>query len=67
MKVYGLSGCIDPHFLTLAIAAEWSAPRPYHFTPGERAPGTYCMGGWVGPRDGLDDIKKRKFLTLQRP
>jgi hypothetical protein len=21
-------------------------------------------GGWVGPRVGLDDVKKRKFLTI---
>ena len=25
--------------------------RPFY--PGER-PGTYCIGGWVGSRDGLD-------------
>jgi hypothetical protein len=22
------------------------------------------IGGWVGPRTGLDDMEKRKFLTL---
>jgi hypothetical protein len=22
------------------------------------------MGGWVGRRDGLDNVEKRKFLTL---
>jgi hypothetical protein len=22
------------------------------------------MGSWVGPRAGLDDVEKRKFLTL---
>jgi hypothetical protein len=32
--------------------------------PGERAPGNHWIGGWVGPRAGLDDVKKRKFLTL---
>jgi hypothetical protein len=32
--------------------------------PGERAPGTHWTGGWVDPRTGLDDVKKRKFLTL---
>jgi hypothetical protein len=26
--------------------------------------GTYWIGGWVDPRAGLDDVKKRKFLTL---
>jgi hypothetical protein len=24
---------------------------PAAFYPGERAPGTHCIGGWVGPRD----------------
>jgi hypothetical protein len=31
----------------------WSTPRPSRFTPRER-PGTYCIGGWAGPRAGLD-------------
>jgi hypothetical protein len=29
--------------------------------------GTHGIGGWVGPRAGvdrLDDVEKRKFLTL---
>jgi hypothetical protein len=34
-------------------------------TPGERAPATHWIGGWVGPRAGLGDVEKRKFLTLQ--
>jgi hypothetical protein len=52
-------------FLTLALAGgEWAASRPGHFTPGEKAPGTQWIGGWVDPRAGLDDLKKRKFLTL---
>jgi hypothetical protein len=29
--------------------------------PGERAPGTHWIGGWVGPRTGLDAVKKRKI------
>jgi hypothetical protein len=43
---------------------EWSASRPGRFTHRERAPGTHWIGGWVDPRAGLDDTKKRKFLTL---
>jgi hypothetical protein len=39
---------------------EWSASRPGRFTPGETAPGTHCIGGWVGPSAGLDVIEKRK-------
>jgi hypothetical protein len=37
---------------------------PGRFTPGERAPGTHCVGGWVDTRAGLDDVEQRKFLTL---
>jgi hypothetical protein len=31
---------------------------------GKEPPGTHWIGGWVGPRAGLDDMEKRKFLTL---
>jgi hypothetical protein len=32
--------------------------------PGERAHRTYCIGGRVDPRAGLEDVEKIKFLTL---
>jgi hypothetical protein len=52
-------------FLTSALAGcEWSAPRPDRFTPGKEAPDIHWIGGWVDPRDGLDDVEKRNFLTL---
>jgi hypothetical protein len=52
-------------FLTSALAGgEWSASRSGHFTFGERAPGTHWIGGWMDPRPGLDNVEKRKFLTL---
>jgi hypothetical protein len=52
-------------FLNSALArSEWSASRPCRFTPTEKAPYTNWIGGWVGPRAGLDDVEKRKFLTL---
>jgi hypothetical protein len=31
---------------------------------GKKSPGTHWIGGWVDPRAGLDDVEKRKFLTL---
>jgi hypothetical protein len=31
---------------------EWLAWGPGRFTPGERAPGTHYMWGWVGSRAG---------------
>jgi hypothetical protein len=51
--------------LTLAlVGGEWSTSRPGRFTPGERAPGTHRIGGWVDLRAGLNDLEKRKFFTL---
>jgi hypothetical protein len=53
-------------FLTSAlVGGEWSASRPCRFTPGERAPGTHWIGGWVGLRSGLDAVEKRKFLPYR--
>jgi hypothetical protein len=62
MKAYA-SECIDPHFLDLG-GGEWSTSRPGCFTPGEGAPSTHWIGGWVDLRADLDDLEKRKFLTL---
>jgi len=46
--------------LTSALnGGEWSASRPGCFTARERAAGTHQRGGWVGPRAGLDTVKKR--------
>jgi hypothetical protein len=39
---------------------------PAALPPGERAPGTHWVEGWVDPRASLDDLEKRKFLTLPR-
>jgi hypothetical protein len=59
MKAYG-GVYVQTHvFLTSALVrGEWSASRPDRFTPGERAPGTHWIGGWVDPRAGLDDMQK---------
>jgi hypothetical protein len=47
-------------FLTSAlVGGEGSASRPGRFTPGEGAPGTHWIGGWVEPRNSLDDVEKR--------
>jgi hypothetical protein len=52
-------------FLTSAlVVGEWSASHLGHFTPGEKGSGTNWIGGWVDPRAGLDNVEKRKFLTL---
>jgi hypothetical protein len=32
--------------------------------PRVKAPGIHWIGGWVDIRVGLDDVEKRKFLTV---
>jgi hypothetical protein len=60
MKAYGGVDVYIHICLTSALAGgEWSASRP-----GERAPDTHWIGVWVDPRADLDDVEKRKFLTL---
>jgi hypothetical protein len=53
---------VDVHihiFLTSAlVGGEWSTSRPGRFTPGERAPCTHWIGGWVDLRASLDDLRR---------
>jgi hypothetical protein len=60
MKAYGGMDVQIHIFLTSALAGvEWLASHPGRFTPG-----THWIGIWVVPRAGVDDVEKRKFLTL---
>jgi hypothetical protein len=55
----------DLLLLTSALlGGEWSTSRLGRFTPGECAPGTHWIGGWVDLRAGLHDVEKKKLLTL---
>jgi hypothetical protein len=45
---------------------EWSASCPSNFTPRERAATTHWVGGWVGPRAGLDALKWILSYPCQR-
>jgi hypothetical protein len=55
------------HSLTSALdGGEWSASRSCRFTPRERDSGTYWIGGWMGPRAGLDAVVKRKIPRPSR-
>ena len=42
---------------------EWSTSHPSCFLTGKDS-SAHWKGGWVGPRACLDNIKKRKILTL---
>jgi hypothetical protein len=65
MNAYGGEVVQIHNFLTSAlVGGEWSASLPGRFNPGKGPPRTHCIGGWMDPRAGLDDMKKWKFLTL---
>jgi hypothetical protein len=46
----------SPFLTSVLDGGEWTASRHGHFTPEGKAPGTHCIGGWVGPRSGLDIV-----------
>jgi len=47
-------------FLTSALdGGEWSGSRTGRFTPGKINIGTHWIGGWLGPRVGLEAVVKR--------
>jgi hypothetical protein len=52
------SGFMDLRFLdfgtSLKIVVSFT-PRPLYSRG--KSPGTHCIGGWVGPRAGLDDME----------
>jgi hypothetical protein len=65
MKVYwGVEVDLHAFFISVLDGGEWSASRPGCFTPRERDSGTHWIGGWVGPRAGLDAVVKRKIPSL---
>jgi hypothetical protein len=65
MKAYEEGDVYIHIFLTLAlVGGDWSASRPGRFALVERAPGTHWIGGWMDPRTSLDDVEKKKILTL---
>jgi hypothetical protein len=66
-KVKGVFGVeIQLHtFLTSALdRGERSVSGTCRVTPRESAPGVHWIGGWVGPRTGVDAVVKRKIPSL---
>jgi hypothetical protein len=65
MKTYGgVDIYLQVSLPSALVRGEWSTTSPCNFTSGEKAPGTYWIGGCVGSRIGLNDRDKRKFLIL---
>jgi hypothetical protein len=68
-KVYAVTGHKGPDeehrcsaILSLTSVLEiggWSMANPGCLIPGKR-PDTHCIGGWVGPRAGLDGCGKSR-------
>jgi hypothetical protein len=46
---------------------EWSVSHLDRFTHGVRIPGTHWLGGWVGPRAGLDTVTIWNRVILEKP
>jgi hypothetical protein len=65
MKMYrGVDVWIHIFFTSALAEGEWSASSPSRLTPVGRVLGTHSIGGWMSPRAGLDEVEKRKYLTL---
>jgi hypothetical protein len=58
------NGGIAPSFLISALDGVCGRLHaPVALALGQTVPGTHCMGGWVGSRTGLDDMKWKIFCT----
>jgi hypothetical protein len=66
MKMYGE---VDEQIHVFSILAldggEWLASHPGHFTPRVSYPSIYWKGGCVGPRIGLEDVRREKFCPYR--
>jgi hypothetical protein len=61
------SGCIDPRILDLDTSWRWVVSLTLRSRyPQERASGTHLIGCWVSPRTSVDDVERRKILSLPR-
>jgi hypothetical protein len=51
---------IHAFLISASVGGERPTSRPGQLTTGETAPSTHWIGGWVGPRTGLDDVERKK-------
>jgi hypothetical protein len=67
MEAYWGSGGIALRFFDLGTRYRRVISfTPRRFTFRESAPGIHWIGGWVGPRAGLDAVMKRKIPSTYR-
>jgi hypothetical protein len=63
MKTYGGVEVQSHASLISALdGGKWLDPRTGHFNPGETARCIYSIGGWMGPKVGLDAVAKREKI-----
>jgi hypothetical protein len=72
MKMYwggGVEVQLRALLISPADGCEWSLSLPGRFTPGERAPSTDWLGGWVGPQSQPErgGIEKESHYCPDRP
>ena len=52
------------------LGARWGGDGRHHtpaaLSPGKR-PRTYCTGGWIGPRAGLDECENSRLSGIRSP
>jgi hypothetical protein len=59
------SGGISSGTLNLGTRWEWSTSRTGRFAPMVvRSRVTHWIGGWIGPRGGLDEVAEDKIQSL---
>jgi hypothetical protein len=57
MKTYGgVDEKIYVFLTSVLVGDKWSASRSGRFTPEEGAPVPHRIGGWEGPRAGVNDV-----------
>jgi hypothetical protein len=58
--MWGVDVSIDVLLTSSLAAGGWLASVPGHFNPEEGDPGTGWIASWVGIRNRLDDVARRK-------
>jgi hypothetical protein len=65
MKTCGVGGGVAPPFLTSALngGVSFTLLPPY---PRGKSPATHRIGGWVGPRVGMNAVEKKKICACRK-
>jgi hypothetical protein len=56
------NSCYSFLLTAMAVSGQHHALAAHY--PRERTPGTHCIGGWVGLRDGLNTVAREKIISL---